>query len=424
MEDGVSLNNLHNIKPERIRSLVAAFDGEQLLAELDALGAIGWKPGAGLQRMAYSDPDLEARRWVLAQMQALGMQAWIDPAGNVIGYLPGGEALPALAIGSHTDSVPGGGKFDGALGVLAGLACVRTLRSQDVQLRHPLLLIDFAAEEATTSASPTGSLSFVGGLTQTALDGPGWDGRSTAALLADRGFDVAAMIANRPPMPIAAFLELHIEQGERLASAGVPIGVVEGIVGIRRYYVHFQGQANHAGTTDMARRRDALVMAAPFILAVRDAAVAHGIVGTVGRIEVHPNAPNVVPGRVTLDVEIRGLDDAVLDRVETILAAEAARCEGRLHFGHRKEPVLADPNLMAAIERGCKALGLRTMRLPSGAGHDAMNLAAICPYAMIFAPSEQGVSHAPEEWTQPHDCINAGRALLAALLEVDAMLDA
>jgi len=420
----VSLNNLHNIKPERIRSLVAAFDGEQLLAELDALGAIGWKPGAGLQRMAYSDTDLEARRWVLAQMQALGMQAWIDPAGNVIGYLPGGEALPALAIGSHTDSVPGGGKFDGALGVLAGLACVRTLRSQDVQLRHPLLLIDFAAEEATTSASPTGSLSFVGGLTQTALDGPGWDGRSTAALLADRGFDVAAMIANRPPMPIAAFLELHIEQGERLACAGVPIGVVEGIVGIRRYYVHFQGQANHAGTTDMARRRDALVMAAPFILAVRDAAVAHGIVGTVGRIEVHPNAPNVVPGRVTLDVEIRGLDDAVLDRVETILAAEAARCEGRLHFGHRKEPVLADPNLMAAIERGCKALGLRTMRLPSGAGHDAMNLAAICPYAMIFAPSEQGVSHAPEEWTQPHDCINAGRALLAALLEVDAMLDA
>ncbi|MCS6825037.1 MAG: M20 family metallo-hydrolase [Caldilinea sp.] len=406
-----------------VRSLVASFDGEQLLADLDALGAIGWKPGAGLQRLAYGDADLEARRWVLTQMQALGMQAWIDPAGNVIGHLPGSEPLPALAIGSHTDSVPGGGKFDGALGVLAGLACVRTLRSQDVQLRHPLLLIDFAAEEATTSASPTGSLSFVGGLTQTALDGPSWDGRSTVALLTDHGFNIAAMIANRPPMPIAAFLELHIEQGDRLASAGVPIGIVEGIVGIRRYYVHFQGQANHAGTTDMKRRRDALVMAAPFILAVREAAMTHGIVGTVGRIEVHPNTPNVIPGRVMLDVEIRGLDDAVLDRVEAILAVEAARCGGTLHPGHRKEPVLADPKLMEAIERGCEALGLRTMRMPSGAGHDAMNLAAICPYAMLFAPSEQGVSHAPDEWTQPHDCINAARALLAAVLEVDAMPD-
>jgi N-carbamoyl-L-amino-acid hydrolase len=415
--------DLNAYPPEKLHTLAAAFDGEQLLADLDTLGAIGWKPGAGLQRMAYSDADLEARRWVLAQMQALGMQAWFDPAGNVIALLPGREELPALAIGSHTDSVPGGGKFDGALGVLAGLACVRTLRSQGVQLRHPLLVIDFAAEEATTSASPTGSLSFIGGLTEALLDGPAWDGRSTAALLASQGFDVAAMVANRPPLSIAAFLEVHIEQGERLAAAGVSIGVVEGIVGIRRYYAHFEGQANHAGTTEMARRRDALVMAAPFILAVREAAVAHGIVGTVGRIEVHPNAPNVIPGRVMLDVEIRGLDEAVLDRAEEILLAEAARCGGTLHFGHRKEPVPADPRLMAAIERGCEALGLRTLRMPSGAGHDAMNLAAICPYAMIFAPSEQGISHAPEEWTQPHDCINAGRALLAALLEVDALLD-
>lgn len=411
------------ISPETLRRLAAAFDGEQLLADLDALAAIGWVPGAGLQRMAYSDADLEARGWVLAQMQALGMQAGLDAAGNVIGLLPGREDLPALAVGSHTDSVPGGGKFDGALGVLAGLACVRTLRSQGVQLRHPLLVIDFAAEEATTSASPTGSLSWTGGLTQALLEGPAWNGRSTAALLAERGFDVAAMVANRPSMPIAAFLEVHIEQGERLAAAGIPIGVVEGIVGIRRYFVHFEGQANHAGTTGMARRRDALVMAAPFILAVRDAAVAHNIVGTVGRIEVHPNAPNVIPGRVVLDVEIRWLDEAVLDRVEEVLLTEAARCGGTLRRGHRKEPVLADPRLMAAIERGCEALGLRTLRMPSGAGHDAMNLAAICPYAMIFVPSQQGISHAPEEWTEPHDCINAGRALLAALLEVDALLD-
>ncbi|MFO7634762.1 MAG: Zn-dependent hydrolase, partial [Caldilinea sp.] len=335
---------------------------------------------------------------------------------------PGCEELPTLALGSHTDSVPGGGEFDGALGVLAGLACVRTLRNSDVQLRHPLLIIDFAAEQATTAASPLGSLSFIGKLTHDALDGPAWDGRSTLALLTDNGFDIAAMIANRPPLPIAAFLELHIEQGERLAATGIPIGVVEGIVGIRRFYVTFEGQANHAGTTGMERRRDALVMAAPFIIAVREVAVAHGIVGTVGRVDVQPNAPNVIPGRVVLDVEIRGMDNAVLDAAEAALQVGATQRGGRLIRGHRKDPVPADPALMAAIEHACAMLDLPCVRMPSGAGHDAMNMAEICPYAMIFVPSRDGVSHAPDEFTAATDCINGGRVLLATMLELDVQI--
>ena len=402
--------------------LLSAYDGELLLADLEVFGQIGLVPGQGLQRMAYNPADMAGRQWILGKMQALGMSASIDSAGNVIGCLPGVEDLPALALGSHTDSVPGGGKYDGSLGVLGALACVRTLREQGVRLRHPLLVIDFAAEEATTSASPMGSLSFVGKLTRAALRGPAWDGRSTEELLVSGGFSIEAMLANRPPQPISAFLELHIEQGERLAAAGIPIGVVEGIVGIRRYYVTFRGQANHAGTTGMARRRDALVMAAPFILAVRDVAIAHNIVGTIGRMDVHPGAPNVIPGRVVVDVEIRGMDNRLLDAAEAVLRSQADAYGGSFVLGHRQEPVQADPKLMVAIEHASAELGLVSVRMPSGAGHDAMNMAEICPFAMIFVPSEEGISHAPDEYTQASHCVDGGRLLLAALLTLDTEL--
>lgn len=404
------------------RNLLVAFDGESLMADLDALGEIGLQPGAGITRLAYSGADLRGRDWVLAQMQALGMAATIDPAGNVVGVYAGTENLPALATGSHTDSVPESGKFDGALGVIAALACVRTLHSQGVRLRHPLLVIDFAAEEATTAASPLGSLSFIGKLARADLDGPAWDGRSTLALLQDSGFWVERMLANCPPLPIAAFVELHIEQGERLAEAGIPVGVVEGIVGIRRYYVTFEGQANHAGTTGMARRRDALVMAAPYIVGVQEIAVAHGVVGTVGRVEVHPGAPNVIPGRVMLDVEIRGMNNDVLDAAEAELQVRAGAMGGHFAAGHRKEPIWADAGLRRTIEETATALGLPHLHLPSGAGHDAMNLAEICPIGMIFVPSEEGISHAPEEFTQPEHCIAGGRLLLATLLALDKRL--
>jgi N-carbamoyl-L-amino-acid hydrolase len=259
-------------------------------------------------------------------------------------------------------------------------------------------------------------------LTAEALDGPAWNGRSTRALLADAGFAAEAMIANRSPLPIAAFVELHIEQGERLAEAGIPIGVVEGIVGIRRYYVTFEGQANHAGTTGMARRRDALVMAAPFITAVRDLAVVHGIVGTIGRVEVHPGASNVIPGRVVLDVEIRSMDNGVLDTAQSELQAAAAKCGGRCAEGHHMPPVPADETLMQAIERAAAGLDLHYVRMPSGAGHDAMNMAEICPFAMIFVPSEHGISHAPEEFTKAENCVAGGRVLLGTLLDMDERL--
>ena len=406
-----------------VADLLAYFDGEQLLADLDTLGEIGLTPGAGLQRMAYSPADLAGRAWVLAEMQRLGMRAQIDGAGNVIGFHPGTEELPPLALGSHTDSVPGGGKFDGTLGVLAALACVRTLRDAGCQLRHPLLVVDFAAEEATTAASPMGSLAFIGELDAAVLEYPAWHGGSTRDLLESTGFDPKAMVAQTPPCVPAAFLELHIEQGDNLDNAGIAIGVVAGIVGIRCYYAVFTGQANHAGTTSMDRRRDALVAAAPFITAVRAVAVAHGIVRTVGRLQVEPGAPNVIPGRVTVDVEIRAMDKATLDLAAADLAAAAAAHGGRLVPGMAKTATPADPRIMATIADACARLDLTCTTMPSGAGHDAMNMARLCPYGMILIPSVAGISHAPDEYTHPQDCANGARVLLSTLVALDQQWD-
>jgi N-carbamoyl-L-amino-acid hydrolase len=399
-------------------------DGARLLSDLDHLATIGADPAGGVSRVAYSPADVEARGWVRETMLGLGMEVRRDEALNVIGRYPGREpGLKPVALGSHTDTVPNGGRFDGALGVVAALACVRALRDAGVRLRHPVEVIDFAAEEATLGSGTLGSLAMTGGLARDALVRPAWDGRPAAAHLRDAGLDARGLNrAVRPRRVLAAYLELHIEQGGTLDAAGVPIGVVEGIVGVRRFTATFEGQANHAGTTAMADRRDALVMAAPFVLGVRDAAVEAGIVGTVGALRVLPGAPSVVPGRVELEAEVRGLYEEELDRVEARLAELAERLGGRLLRTSAKPGVRSDPAVVEAIEAACAALGLDCRRMPSGAGHDAMVLGRLVPHAMVFVPSCGGVSHSPEEFTPPERCVDGGRVLLGALLELDARL--
>jgi len=199
--------------------------------------------------------------------------------------------------------------------------------------------------------------------------------------------------------------------------------VVEGIVALRRYVATFAGQANHAGTTPMAERNDALVMAAPFILGVRDIALATEIVGTVGAVRVEPGASNVIPGRVELDGEMRGLDESVVDRAEEELSALAERLGGRLERFSAKGATRSDPRLVAAIEAACDDLGLAHRRMASGAGHDAMIIGEFIPSAMVFVPSSGGVSHSPDEFTELEQCIDGGRVLLRTLLEVDERLD-
>jgi beta-ureidopropionase / N-carbamoyl-L-amino-acid hydrolase len=398
-------------------------DPELLLQDIDQLATIGADPEGGVTRMAYTPADLLGRAWVAQQMRDLGMLVATDPVGNTIGRYSGLRDIPCLMLGSHTDTVRRGGHYDGALGVLAGLACVRALRDAGVRLRHPVEVVNFAAEEATLLGT-LGSRAMIGDLSAEALSQPAYDGRSVAEHLQAAGFDPGQIPgATRPRDTIAAYVELHIEQGDQLELHGVPIGLVEGIVGIRRYHVTCHGQANHAGTTSMDRRQDALVAAAQIILAVRDHASAHGLVGTTGTIAAEPNVPNVIPGRVTLSCEIRGLDPQRLDLVEQALRQTADQLGATFQVLSEKAPVDSDPRLMDMIGQACDRLDLPYQRMPSGAGHDAMSIAQIAPQAMIFVPSIAGISHAPEELTTPEQCVTGARVLLETLLLIDAALD-
>ena len=399
-------------------------DSEQLLEDLETLGQIGRAAAGGLERIAFSPADWAGRHWVAQQMQALGMTVHMDAAGNTIGRYPGlVEALPAIALGSHTDTVPQGGVYDGALGVLGGLACIRALHAAQQRLRHPLVLINFSAEEATMAGGTLGSYALTGLLNPQVIDGEAWDGQLVRTHLQTIGLDPSQLhTAQQPVGNYAAFLELHIEQGATLEARQLPIGIVEGIVGIRRYLVTFHGYANHAGTTNMDRRQDALVAAAPFITLVREVAVAHGIVGTIGKLTVLPGAPNVIPGKVEVHLEIRGLTDDVLDQAEAQLQAAAHAAHAAFAAVSNKPPVQSDPRLLTAIAAACADLALPALTMPSGAGHDAMNMAALCPMAMIFVPSQAGVSHSPDEYTAPDACINGVRVLLATLLNLDEVL--
>ena len=404
--------------------MIPYLDGEQLLQDLETLAQFGAEPGPGLNRVAFSPADQAARGWVEAQIQSLGMTVQRDAAGNSIGHYPGQDnALSAIVVGSHTDTVPNGGRYDGALGVLAALACVRALHQAEMRLRHPIEVINFAAEEATMSGATLGSQAMAGLLNPTVIEQTAWDGILVGEHLRNASINPAKLLeARRPSGSIAAFLELHIEQGGILAQAQIPIGVVEGIVGIRRYDVVFEGFANHAGTTPMPLRRDALVIAAPFITGAREIAIEHNIVATIGTLQVQPGAPNVIPGRVDLQLEIRGLDEGVLDEAQAKLARMAESLEGQFSHRSRKNAVKSDPRLVEALIAACQSLDLDYQLMPSGAGHDAMCMATIAPQAMLFVPSQGGISHAPNEYTTPEDCVNGARVLLAALLELDERL--
>lgn len=397
-------------------------DGEQLLEDLAALNQFGAEPGPGLNRVAFSPADQQGRVWVAQQMQKVGMTVRTDAAGNTIGTYPGTEpTLKPIALGSHTDTVPQGGRFDGVLGVLAALACVRALHQAGQRLRHPVEVINFVAEEATMGGATLGSRVMAGLFDPAMVNQLAWDGVPLAEHLRGAKIDPTLITnAKRPVGSLSTYLELHIEQGSRLEQADIPIGIVEGIVGIRRYSVTFAGYANHAGTTPMSSRQDALVMAAPFITAVRDVAVAHGIVGTVGVFRIQPGAPNIIPGQAYLEFEIRGLAEAILDEAEAELSHFAQKNGGQFRFLVAKESVTSAPHLIEVLTVACQSLGLSYQRLASGAGHDAMCIAQIAPQAMIFVPSQKGVSHSPDEYTLSEHCIAGAQVLLAALLALDA----
>lgn len=401
-------------------------DARRLEEHLRRLAQFGANPDGGVSRVAFSDADIAARTWVRGLMEAAGLSVRTDAAGNLIGRRAGTDPrLPAIVIGSHTDSVPQGGNYDGDVGVLGSIEVAQQLAEQHLQLRHAIEVIDFSDEEGGL----VGSLAMAGHLKPASLDLVNASGRSVRDGVRLLGGDPESIgHAARHPQDIAAYVELHIEQGGTLERLHIPIGVVQGIVGIRWWEATITGVANHAGTTPMDQRHDALLAAAALVQAVNAAAVSlpGRQVATVGRIRAEPGAPNVIPGKVVMSVEVRDLEagriQEVFERIQAS-AQEIARNQGVSIAFHDLEanaaPAPTDPRVRRIIAAAARELGLGTLELPSGAGHDAQDMAALAPIGMIFVPSAGGVSHSPREYTAPGDVANGANVLLRTVLALD-----
>jgi N-carbamoyl-L-amino-acid hydrolase len=408
-------------------------DAAALRTRIEALSMFGRPAGGafadGVSRVAYSDADLAGRRYVIDLMRAAGLQPRVDPAGNIFGRREGREpGLPPIVFGSHIDSVPSGGNFDGDLGSLAALGAIEACEAAGLRTRHPLEMAVWSAEEGVAFGRGLAGSRIVAGDIAPADLTQVWNGMTRAEAIRKLGGDPALITdAVRPKGAHHGYLELHIEQGGTLERGRVAIGVVEGIVSIQRYRVTVTGMANHAGTTPMPERKDALIAASHVTLAVNEIvrSLEGRQVGTVGHLDVEPNAPNVIPGTVRLTIELRDLSPAKLAAMaETIrarAAAIAAQTKTTIDVASLggNPPALASPDVQKAIERASAALKLESTRLPSGAGHDAQMMAQLSPMGMIFVPSAGGISHSPKELTSWQDCANGANVLLRAILELD-----
>jgi N-carbamoyl-L-amino-acid hydrolase len=407
-------------------------DAARLRKRLEDLSVFGRPPGGtfadGVSRVAFSDADVLARAWLMAEVRRIGLEPRIDAAGNLTALRAGTVAgSKPILFGSHIDSVRGGGNFDGDVGSMGGLEVMATLALNAVATRHPLELVVWAAEESNYGSGLHGSRMAAGLLEEGEFDRV-QQGVSKRDAVRKIGGDVDRMAeARRRVGSFHAYLELHVEQGGTLDRAGIPIGVVLGIVTIDDFDVRVRGFANHAGTTPMGERRDALVAAARVVLAVRQVATGEvgAQVGTVGQLEVKPNAPNVVPGEVELTVEFRDLDGG---KVARLGAALRERCAGiaretnteiAVTLTSRHEGARTAPGVQEAIERAARSLGLATLRLPSGAGHDAQAVATLGPMGMIFVPSVGGISHSPRELSRWDDIAHGADVLLRTILDLD-----
>ena len=395
---------------------------EQRIVELSAFGR---NPEGGVSRVAFSPADLEGRAYVRSLMMQAGLTVRTDTAGNLIGRREGRENLPSIVFGSHIDSVPGGGNYDGDLGVIGAIEVVQVLQENDVKTRHPLEVVVFTDEEGGLS----GSRAMVGKLGPDALSETSHSGLTVAEGIRRIGGDPDRLAeAKRRSGDITAFIELHIEQGAVLDEAGIDIGVVTGIVGIRWWDVVIDGMANHAGTTPMDKRRDAMLSAAELVLAINRVITSEpgAQVGTVGKIRAEPGAPNVIPGRVIMSLEIRDLSDKrileMFRRVEAQAEEIASRRGTPIAFNRidfDAEPAPTDERVRAVIAAVAGKLGFSHRSMPSGAGHDAQDIAQIAPIGMIFVPSVGGISHSPREYTAPEDLAHGADVLLHTVLAID-----
>jgi N-carbamoyl-L-amino-acid hydrolase len=400
-------------------------NGERVMEHILALGEFGKNPQGGVSRVAYSEADKQGRDYVLGLLKAARLEVKIDAAGNLIGRRTGSENnLKPLLIGSHIDSVPEGGNYDGVVGSMGAIEVAQTLAEQNLTLRHPLEVVIFQNEEGGL----IGSRAMDGELTEKELDLVSRSGKTIREGIKFIGGDPARLNeVKRSKGDIAAYLELHIEQGNTLDTEKINIGVVEGIVGINWWDVTIEGFANHAGTTAMNNRQDALLSAGTFIQAVNRIVMTtpgrH--VGTVGRINAFPGAPNVIPGKVVLSLELRDLDAAKIkmlyDKIQDEAQKIATANKTKFDFTEINVniPAPTDPHIRTLISDAAGELGLSTKLMPSGAGHDAQDMARLGPVGMIFVPSVAGISHSPREFSHPADIANGTNVLLHTLLKLD-----
>jgi N-carbamoyl-L-amino-acid hydrolase len=410
---------------------------QRLWATIEKLSEFGRPAGAGFEggvnRVAFSEADLAACTWLIQLMREAGLAVRVDAAGSIFGRRPGSENLPVLLFGSHIDSVPSGGNFDGDVGSLGALEVMRALNDGAVATRHPLEMVIWTDEEGVHFGGQglLGSRAAAGLLSGDVLERQDDEGKTVADWLRRYGQDPVRFADARIPRgSLAAYLELHIEQGDVLDERHVQIGVVQGIVSVHRWTCAATGLANHAGTTPMNRRQDALASAARAVLAVREQvrAEAGSQVGTVGYVRVEPGAVNVIPGRVEFPVELRDLDATkalrIWARIEKRFVQIARDENVKLDCvpAQASEPALTDHAIQSDIRAAARAVGYTALDLPSGAGHDAQEIAHLAPVGMIFVPSRGGISHSPREYSSPDDVANGAEVLYRTVLLSDERL--
>jgi N-carbamoyl-L-amino-acid hydrolase len=401
-------------------------NAERMEARIKALSKFGLNENGGSDRVAFTDYDKQGREYVIGLMKDAGLEVRIDTAANIIGRRKGNsDGLKPIIFGSHIDTVPNGGAYDGCVGVIGAIEVIELLNENKITTESPLEVIVFTDEEGglTGSRALSGEL---GTDVQTVVNN---SGKTIAEGIRFLGGDPGRLAeAARKEGDFKAYLELHIEQGGVLESKGIDIGVVEGIVGIEWWEVTVKGFANHAGTTPMKGRRDAVIAGARFALMVDEVVNSLGgaQVGTVGKFVAEPGAPNVIPGKVTLSLELRDLSAERIFRMYNMIEKRAivigSETGTEITFRHLDVsaiPAITDERIKSEIEESAKDLGLTFQRMPSGAGHDAQDMANIAPIGMIFVPSRDGISHSPKEFTLAEDMANGASVLINTVLRLD-----
>jgi N-carbamoyl-L-amino-acid hydrolase len=406
----------------------------RLLRDLNAVSRIGIGDHGSVTRLVFSIKELRSRQFLIHQMRQIGLQIHIDRIGNIFGRLAGANAkAPALLVGSHLDTVLHGGKFDGTMGVIAALEAVRIIKEQKLVLQSPVEVVCFVGEESSRFGYSTLGSSLVAGETHAKDLAHAADAQGTKLedILASMGIyrkNLRSM--RRDPSTIKAYLELHIEQGPILEAKKKPIGIVTSIAAPTRFRVVLTGQADHSGTTPMEMRKDALVAASEFIVALekicrRYSRMEKGrVVGTVGAIKIEPGVINAIPGKAELSVDIRSITAEAKRRVVRLVQARIREIARRRKIQvkilplREENPVPLDKWLIHLLRECCELRNIVYEIMPSGAGHDAMQMAKVTPAGMLFIPSRRGISHSPLEWSEPEDICLGAQLLLDSVIRV------